>query len=444
MSLAASPDGRSPAEPGSTRERLIQAGFRLWLEEPPAVLFSGFSVSRIAKAAGVTRATFYAYWPTADDYLGDLASELVDGAHQLGYDRLVSTTAGTVGMSRGGAVGVMLESCAREFDRLVNDPALRVRLGFLSKMDDPEVAAALREGYRSAEAVKIAAYEMIGEQWGREPRAPFDLATAHTLYAMVGEAMAARHVIDPEGMPAELYGLVILGLMLFISRRYDDARTLPELIEHINSWPSVGAQKREHHHDVGPATSTAALDAATALEVVRAARRLHGTMGWNQLAITEIASVAGVTDEAVLRTFGSKAGLAVALLDVAIGERLAELPRHDADPMSSLRETLAVVSDELRRDPALCQSALMLYAGAATMPPGTHAENSHVRSTLRRQLDAAKAAGQIREEVDTDSLAIGLTRLLIAEHGPRPSNVSTPIDLADLVLRGAAAPPAGV
>ena len=139
MSLAASPDGRSPAEPGSTRERLIQAGFRLWLEEPPAVLFSGFSVSRIAKAAGVTRATFYAYWPTADDYLGDLASELVDGAHQLGYDRLVSTTAGTVGMSRGGAVGVMLESCAREFDRLVNDPALRVRLGFLSKMDDPEV-----------------------------------------------------------------------------------------------------------------------------------------------------------------------------------------------------------------------------------------------------------------------------------------------------------------
>lgn len=440
MSLT-SPAGRPAAEGPSTRERLIQAGFRMWIEETPAVLFSGFSVSRVAKAAGVTRATFYAYWPTAEDYLADLAGELVDGAHQLGYERLVTSTAGSVGMSRGGAVGLMLESCAREFDRLVNDPALRVRLGFLSKMDDPDVAAALREGYRSAEAVKVEAYEKIGEQWGREPRPPFDDATAHAVYAMVGEAMAARHVIDPEGMPAELYGLVILGLMLFISRRYDDARTLPELIEHINSWPSVGAQMREQHRGLGPTTSTATLDATGAMEVVRAARRLHGTMGWSQLTITEIASVAGVTDEAVLRTFGSKAGLAIALLDIAVGERLAELPERELDPMSALRETLDIISDELRRDPALCQSALMLYAGAATMPPGTHAQNSHVRSTLRRQLDEAKAAGQIWEGIDTDALAIGLTRLLIAEHGPRPSNVSTPIDLTELVLRGAGSPP---
>jgi AcrR family transcriptional regulator len=442
VTLTSSPGRRSGAEAPSTRARLLHAGFRLWLDEPPAVLFSGFSVSRIAKAAGVTRATFYSYWPSADDYLGDLATELADGSREVGYDRLVTTTAGSVGMSRNGAVGVMMESCAREFDRLVNEPALRVRLGFLSKMDDPEVAPKMRECYRVAEAVKVEAYATIGEQWGREPRPPFDDATAHAVYAMVGEALAARHVIDPEGMPAEIYPLVILGLMLFISRRLDDSRSLPELIEHINSWPSVGAQMREHPTSLARSTSTAALDGLAALEVVRVARRLHGTMGWGQLTITEIASVSGVTDEAVFRTFGSKPGLAMSMIDVSIGERLDELGPDPADPIAAVRRTLATVADELERDPALSQSALLLFTGTATMPPGTHSRRSRLRGTLLRQLEAAQAAGQLRGELDADALAAGLVRVLVTDRGPRTTASTTDLDLSELVLRGAGAPPA--
>jgi AcrR family transcriptional regulator len=442
VSLASSPAGRPAAVAPSTRERLIQAGFRLWLDEPPAVLFSGFSVSRIAKAAGVTRATFYSYWPTADDYLGDLASELVDGSRDVGYDRLVTSTAGTVERARSGAVGVMLDSCAREFDRLVNDPALRVRLGFLSKMDDPEVAPKMRDCYRAAEAVKLEAYASVSDEWGREPRPPFDEPTAHAVYAMVGEALAARHVIDPDGMPAEIYPLVILGLMLFISRRVDDSRSLPELIEHINSWPSVGSQLRTHPTTLARSTSTAPLDGPTALEVVRVARRLHGTMGWGQLTITEIASVSGVTDEAVLRTFGSKPGLAMSMIDVSIGERLDELGDDPIDPISAVRRTLATVVDDLTRDPALSQSALMLFSGTATMPPGTHSRHSRLRGTLLRQLEAARGAGQLRAEIDPDALAAALVRVLITDRGPRMTARATELDLSELILLGAGAPPA--
>jgi AcrR family transcriptional regulator len=442
VTLTSSPAGRPGPEVPSTRERLIQAGFRLWLDEPPAVLFSGFSVSRIAKAAGVTRATFYSYWPSADDYLGDLASELVDGSREVGYDRLVTTTAGSVGMSRTGAVGVMLESCAREFDRLVNDPGLRVRLGFLSKMDDPEVGPKMRECYRAAEAVKLEAYKMVGEQWGREARPPFDEAMAHTVYQMVGEALAARHVIDPEGMPAEIYPLVILGLMLFISRRLDDSRSLPELIEHINSWPSVGAQMREHPRGPAHSTSTAELDGLGALEVVRVARRLHGTMGWGQLTITEIASVSGVTDEAVFRTFGSKPGLAMSIIDVSVGQRLDELGPDPSDPITAVRHTLTVVRDELERDPALSQSALLLFSGTATMPPGTHSRRSRLRGTLLRQLEAARDAGQLRPEINPDALAAGLVRVLVTERGPRTTVGAADLDISELLLLGAGAPAA--
>lgn len=52
------------SSPTTTRARILQAGLDLWIDTPPAELFGGLNVSRLAKAAGVTRATFYAYWST--------------------------------------------------------------------------------------------------------------------------------------------------------------------------------------------------------------------------------------------------------------------------------------------------------------------------------------------------------------------------------------------
>ena len=38
-----------------TKERVLQAGIRLWIDTEPAVLFGGMNVSRLAKAAGITK-----------------------------------------------------------------------------------------------------------------------------------------------------------------------------------------------------------------------------------------------------------------------------------------------------------------------------------------------------------------------------------------------------
>jgi AcrR family transcriptional regulator len=165
-------------------------------------------------------------------------------------------------------------------------------------------------------------------------------------------------------------------------------------------------------------------------------------MGWGQLTVTEIASFAGVTDEAVFRTFGSKPGLAMSIIDVSVGERLTEVGPEPADPVTAVRRTLAVVADELSRDPALTQSALLLFTGTATMPPGTHSRSSRLRGTLRRQLEAARDAGQLRTDIDPDALAAGLVRVLITDRGPRAIAGATELDLSELLLLGAGAPPA--
>ena len=131
-----------------TRRRILDAGFRMWVDEPPEVLFAGFTVSRVAKAAGVTRATFYSYWPSTDAYLQDMLEHLRDHRPD-GYGQAVADAAGKVGTAGADVVTQLLAACDREFAIIRADPALRVRLAFLSQMDDPRVAEQLRARYRS-------------------------------------------------------------------------------------------------------------------------------------------------------------------------------------------------------------------------------------------------------------------------------------------------------
>jgi len=428
-----------PHHPLTARQRLLDAAFDVWLDEPPAVLFSGFSVSRVAKAAGVTRATFYSYWPTSEDYLRDLLVHLATREDDLALQHANTTTAGTLAVARSGAVDIMAAACEQEFQRLIDDPALRLRLGFLSKMDDPEVAEQLRAAYRKDEARKSQSYGVLADGWGREPRPPFTNESLHALFQSVSDAMAARHVVDPEMFPAQLYPLVVLGLMMFMTRRADDSRTLPELVQHVNNWPGVGSLLQERRRAEEASRTAITLDPVTAWGVIRAARRMQGTMAWSELTLTEIGSVAGVSDESLLRTFGSKSGLAMAIIDVAVGERL-DAQEPAAAPMSELRRITSVTADELRRDPGLAASALLIFTGGVALPARDMVDLSILRARLRTQIQAAQAEGQLRADLDADSLGATLVRVLVTDLAPNLTSTRSSIDLVDLVLTGAAAP----
>jgi len=421
-----------------TRSRILDAGFRMWVDEPPEVLFAGFTVSRVAKAAGVTRATFYSYWPSTDAYLQDMLEHLRDHRPD-GYDQAVASAAGKVGTAGADVVAQLLAACDREFAIIRADPALRVRLAFLSQMDDPRVAEQLRARYRSYEEIKVAGYSRVIEGWGREPRPPLDHEIMQSVFQMLGDGMAARNLIDPEAMPEQAYGFVVLALVMMLTRRIDDPRDLPQMIDQINTWPALGlrlqGQQRGHQPLVTPT-----LDRSTARAVAQTARQLLGTMGWSELALGEIASVMGLTDEMLLRAFGSKSGLAMMIFNLTLTERYAEMPRS-GDPITDLRRMLAGMADELRRIPALTQSVVLLMAGIAAMPMPEIAVEQDPVPTLVAQVEAAQAAGQLLADLEPTDFAYSLVRVLLTENAPPVPALRSGVGLAELVLKGAGAPP---
>lgn len=421
-----------------TRGRLLDAGFRMWVDEPPVVLFGGFTVSRVARAAGVTRATFYSYWPTTEAYVADLVDHLAIYT-SAGYDKAVASAAGQVGTAGSDVVSQLLAACDLEFALLLDDPALRVRLGFLSQMDDPDLAEHLRARYRDAEALKIANYTAVIDGWGREPRPPLDHAKLQAVFAMLGDAMVARHVIDPEGMPAELYGQVVLAMLMMLTRRIDDTRDLPRLVDQINTWPALGLRLRGQQRADRAALTAPVLDAATGRTVVQTARRLLATMGWQELSLGEIASVVALTDEVLLRAFGSKSGLAMAIFNLNVCECLADLHRT-GDPITDLRAMLAVGAEQLRRFPALTQSLALLLAGVAAMPMPDLVDDNDPIGAIVEQVGAAQKAGQLRADLDPQDFTTSLLRVMVTDNAPPvpPSDIS----IAELVLIGAGAPPA--
>jgi AcrR family transcriptional regulator len=420
-----------------TRGRLLDAGFRMWVDEPPVVLFGGFTVSRVARAAGVTRATFYSYWPSTEAYLADLVDHLATYT-SVGYDKAVAAAAGQVGNAGSDVVSQLLAACDREFAIILEDPALRVRMAFLSQMDDPDVAAQLRARYRDAEALKVTNYTAVIDGWGREPRPPLDQERLQAVFAMLGDAMVARHVIDPEVMPAELYGQVVLAMLMMLTRRIDDTRDLPRLVDQINTWPALGLRLRGQQKADRASLTAPALDATTARSVVQTARLLLATMGWQELSLGEIASVVALSDEVLLRAFGSKSGLAMAIFNLNVCECLASLHRTD-DPITDLRAMLAIGAEQLRRFPALTQSVALLLAGVAAMPMPDLVDDIDPIGAIVEQVGAAQEAGQLRADLDPRAFTTSLLRVMVADNAPPAP--SSGVTVAELVLIGAGAPP---
>ena len=422
--------------------RILEAGVSLWIDEPPSVLFGGYTVARVAKAAGVTRSTFYSYWPSTKDYLDDLIEHL---AHREPVVRTSAVSEAITNMRLTGPdiVAGFLSAFDAQFDAVLADPALRIRLGFLSQMDDPDVAERLREHYKLVEQRSERTHVFLRENWGRKTRSPVSDEHLRAIYATITDALAARHRIDPEGMPREIYGYVALTLLLVITARVDDQRDLEAVFDPVNSWPSSGLAIKSAQmsaDELSSANPPRPLDPDAAREVAVATRRLITRIGWTELSLSEIAVVTGFPERTLAQAFGSKSGLAMAIFELNVSERFEMLERT-GDPITDLRAMLALSAEELRRSPAIAQSVVLLYAGAATRVLPELVQHSSYATYMTCALEA-QAAGQFDADLEVAPFIATVLRLLLLENCPSPTGRDNNGSSIELLLRGAGAPPA--
>lgn len=416
----------------TVEQRLLDAGIDLWTSEDPATIFGGLTVSRVAKAAGVTRATFYAYWPTTADYMSALLRDL-DRRRAEGYSAEVIRELTKIQSPSTDVLTRFMSACNIRLSQTLADPALRVRFGFISKLDDPEVAEGLRKLYRSYEEDTQQLNIQMRTHWGREPRPPFTEEWIQGLFGAMLDGISLRHLIDPERMPHESFALVGAMLMMLATRATDDPRELPEMLGAINQWPATGVRLQTARR-VDEARSTQPLTGPTLQATIAAARRMLAEDNWVALNIDDIAIAVGIDADRLLRTFGSKIGLALAIIALNADERWRETPRTE-DPMADLRTLLHIILIELRRSPTLGQSVIQLLAGTIRLPDPEIFMSEPIPE-IARLLTEAKQRGQILGSIDVAGFSTSLTRIMLAEGAPATLTGLHRVDSLGYILEG--------
>lgn len=275
--------------------------------------------------------------------------------------------------------------------------------------------------------------------WGREVRPPIKPHQLVAVHSGLQEHLAAQHIIDPEAVPVELYGYASLVLLLLLTRRIDDPRTVDDILGVADTWPTIGMQLlAQQSSEVASPRRT--LEPEMVREMTVMARRILASLPWEDLHLSDVGRSIGFNEELALRAFNSKAGLGVSIIALTVTERFAEMERT-GDPLVDLRGMLDVVRDELDVRAAVTQSILILFARETRFPSESLMVWSPV-PIVSDQIRLAIDAGQLRDDVAPQVLARTLLRVILLDSAPGLRGRWSGLDAGELVLRGAQTSPA--
>jgi len=429
----------STEKQSATRAKILDAGIAIWRDQATSVLVNGFTVARIAGAAGVTRSTFYSYWPSTEDYVTDLVIHISD-LDAMNYPSIVANLPIDI-RPKAAATDLpqaIVESCRAHFEAAVNDETFGLRLAFLSKADDPAIAAALKDLYRNAEAAQYAPFLMSLESWGRKLREPIDESMMKIIFSALLEGLAVRYRLDPESFSPDLYGVALLPLLVTLTRRPEDNRGVYEIVDSLNSWPAVGLSAKLRDRETAGEQGSAAIAGTSMREVTIAIRRLLARIGFGELSMSEIAAVTGYSEATLQQMFGSRPGIAMCLLFINCYERYQTVD-PDLSGIALVREFIAINTDEIQRNPVIAQNMMLLLSGH-TAQPRYELIDFDSRPSFDAAIKDAFARGELRSGLDPKQFSWVLQRTLLFEAGPL-ANATPEIDAVELLLQAAGASP---
>jgi AcrR family transcriptional regulator len=208
-------------EKRSTRERLLDAGLSILLEEPDLVLLKA---SRVARRAHVTTGAFFHYWPTQDDFVNELLDyslvdqrlHTVDVVTEMLQPLLEKAT------TQEEREEAIREASQKGLEHITKSPAVALQMAVWSKhLNDEEARNRLRDVYRRLDGQFLSLYTKILQDWGYEPQdPPYKWDRIAAILTAVVDGFAIRRAVDPDILPDEdrILGNVILALLPVMTR----------------------------------------------------------------------------------------------------------------------------------------------------------------------------------------------------------------------------------
>lgn len=413
----------------SMRMRLLKAGRESLLDVGYKVLERGLTIESITKRAGTSNQTFFNTYPrrvgNGDGGKERFIRELVEslGAAEPGgtVDVLVGRIRDQLVDNDGDPLPVIRAMAEQALRERECDPAVRFRLFVaIFGRDHEDAMVAARHEYRASTRVSGAAYDDLLKGWGAAPRMPFDGEKIAITLASLVEGFSLRRIIDPDAVPAGLFGDVVVALAAALVDIDQKNECVDDLFKHV-----VAEVKASH--DVPDRTAPIDLDA-----VISAAREQLKTRNYFQIRLSHIAAAAKVPLTSLKSIYPRVDDIIVDALKPGI----AQLRNHvEANRAAGYAEP-AILRSYLKKLAHLAHEQAEFIDALIVSTAGNRSSGTSEKDLLRviePVITDGQENGTIASYRSPRELAASLTRFVLVEchtyeHQPPGQEVRRPFD----------------
>ncbi|CAM2839919.1 TetR/AcrR family transcriptional regulator [Skermania piniformis] len=426
----------------STRGRLLAAGRELLAEADAELLLNGLTVGDVATRAGLSTQTFHNAYPSRAGirggkkaYLDELMSSLLpDHSEQLRAG-MGAAIAGQLVEADGDPRPLVRAVCRREYQRLSEDPATRLRflLCALSSGRNGAISDA-RAYYAGTERIATEANARLLQGWGAGLRQPFTHASLSVVLTALVEGLVLRSRLDPDAVSPELFGEAVLALLGSIA-------DLGQAFEQIDDvlTPLVEAARRSRGRgelDELPDDPVQAL--------IEAAEAEFAQRGYFATGPGHIAARAGVAVDVLQRLFPSNADIVTA----ALSPTAAQLKRRiDGDvklhlgPAEIVRRAGHRLAAAVSGQQSMFDALILIISLDPTRSPAQHTgvrDELFLPGMIVDVVQSGQAAGVFVDDLEPAEIAVAYTNnILLRRSVRREETVEVAMEYIEkLVLRG--------
>jgi AcrR family transcriptional regulator len=420
------------------RKQLLDAATQLIAEASFQDLLGAITVEQVTERAGVTSGSFFHHFRNRERFAEAVADRLVeDWARQNAeFAALIDDIDTTTVTSE-----AIHTAAVRDWEIIDSNYVAERESLLWATHRRPISTGTARTGadlladlYRELLDATVPHYRRLIIGMGREMLPPFtpeDLSVALT--ALV-EGLHVRHCVDPEHTSAELFGDLVLALLLGTTRPRTEQTHLHELQQALTA-------------DAPSAPATTETDDWWS-RVTDAAVPLFESRHPDKVKMAEIAAAAGLSASRIYHRFGSVRAVAAATFARHLPEleELSTRPLDDGEgPERRIEQVLLRLIEVARANRGVTE-AVLDHMLRETGPDSDRASRS-IRDMLplaglvAPHCRALREGGMLRPRIDSQALASSLISLSMVRVLTRSDDDAERIvdDTSDLILRGALA-----
>ncbi len=353
----------------SPRDRLVAAGLQVHDDLPLSKVLAGATTAAIAARAGVTTGSFFHHFANSAEFADAVALSYMEPPSDISetVDELVGS------LQHLDLLEIVRTALTDTWQTYVRDEGIRQRFRgqmmlwshYQQPLHQPvegceTVGDVLRTLLRTRQDEATGGWRSLLAATDRTLADPFDVDRVGTALTALFQGLVIRQAVDPGSVDDELFGDITAALAMTITvplgGRLRDADLDQPLFDDSRLSPQArsGARRRRE-------TRTRITEAATGAFAA----------GWEDVSISDIAELAGVSPQTVINLFTSTRAVAASTFVRHVADiRAVATDARRLDPTEALRLTLTRLAECVSADPEPARALLserlsvLLHRGA--------------------------------------------------------------------------------